>query len=200
MITSNCRRSVIERRTAETDIRLILDLDGRGGTNIDTGIPFMDHMLTLFARHSRCGLEITARGDLEVDFHHTVEDLGICLGQALTAALGDGGGIARYGQATIPMDEALCSVAVDLCKRPCLVYNVALVVEKVGDLDTELMEEFFRALVSHGGLTLHLNLHYGKNQHHIFEAVFKALAHALRRAWAPDAALEGRPLSTKGTL
>ncbi|MBW1646414.1 MAG: imidazoleglycerol-phosphate dehydratase HisB [Deltaproteobacteria bacterium] len=194
------RRGAIERRTAETDIKLALDLDVPGQAAIDTGIPFMDHMLTLFARHGRCGLEVTARGDLEVDFHHTMEDLGICLGQALAAAIGDGGGLARYGQATIPMDEALCSVAVDLCRRPCLVYNVKLVVEKVGDLDTELMEEFFRALVSHGGLTLHVNLHYGKNQHHIFEAVFKALAHALRRAWAPDAGLGGRPLSTKGML
>lgn len=199
-MSTSSRRGAIERRTAETDIKLALDLDVPGQAAIDTGIPFMDHMLTLFARHGRCGLEVTARGDLEVDFHHTMEDLGICLGQALAAAIGDGSGLARYGQATIPMDEALCSVAVDLCRRPCLVYNVKLVVEKVGDLDTELMEEFFRALVSHGGLTLHVNLHYGKNQHHIFEAVFKALAHALRRAWAPDAGLGGRPLSTKGML
>ncbi len=199
-MSSSRRRGAVERRTTETDIRVVLELDGRGQAQIATGIPFMDHMLTLFARHGRCDLEIAARGDLEVDFHHTMEDLGICLGQALAAALGDGGGIARYGQATIPMDESLCSVAVDLCRRPCLVYNVAPVVEKVGVLDTELMEEFFRALVSHCGLTLHLNLHYGRNQHHIFEAVFKALAHALRRAWAPDTALGGQPLSTKGVL
>ncbi len=176
------RQGKIVRQTAETSIKLELKLDGRGDSSIGTGIPVMDHMLTLLARHSRSDLVVTAQGDLEVDYHHTVEDLGICLGQALAAALGDGGGIARYGEASIPMDEALCSVAIDLSKRPHLTYNVPLVVEKVGVMDTELMEEFFRAFASHGGLTLHINLHYGKNQHHIFEAVFKALAHALRRA------------------
>ena len=194
------RQGKIVRQTAETSIKLELKLDGRGDSSIGTGIPFMDHMLTLLARHSRSDLVLTAQGDLEVDYHHTVEDLGICLGQALAAALGDGGGIARYGEASIPMDEALCSVAIDLSKRPHLTYNVPLVVEKVGVMDTELMEEFFRAFASHGGLTLHINLHYGKNQHHIFEAVFKALAHALRRAWIPDAGLDGQPLSTKGML
>ena len=194
------RQGKIVRQTAETSIKLELKLDGRGDSSIETGIPFMDHMLTLLARHSRSDLMVTAQGDLEVDYHHTVEDLGICLGQALAAALGDGGGIARYGEASIPMDEALCSVAIDLSKRPHLTYNVPLVVEKVGVMDTELMEEFFRAFASHGGLTLHINLHYGKNQHHIFEAVFKALAHALRRAWTPDAGLDGQPLSTKGML
>ncbi len=194
------RQGKIVRQTAETSIKLELKLDGRGDSSIGTGIPFMDHMLTLLARHSRSDLVVTAQGDLEVDYHHTVEDLGICLGQALAAALGDGGGIARYGEASIPMDEALCSVAIDLSKRPHLTYNVPLVVEKVGVMDTELMEEFFRAFASHGGLTLHINLHYGKNQHHIFEAVFKALAHALRRAWTPDAGLDGQPLSTKGML
>jgi len=194
------RQGKVMRQTAETSINLELKLDGQGSSSIETGIPFMDHMLTLFARHSRSNLMVTAQGDLEVDYHHTVEDLGICLGQALAAALGDGGGIARYGQATIPMDESLCSVAIDLSKRPHLTYNVPLVVEKVGVMDTELMEEFFRAFAGHGGLTLHVNLHYGKNQHHIFEAVFKALAHALRRAWTPDAGLDGQPLSTKGML
>ncbi len=194
------RQGKVMRQTAETSINLELKLDGQGNSSIETGIPFMDHMLTLLARHSRSDLMVTAQGDLEVDYHHTVEDLGICLGQALAAALGDGGGIARYGQATIPMDESLCSVAIDLSKRPHLTYNVPLVVEKVGVMDTELMEEFFRAFAGHGGLTLHVNLHYGKNQHHIFEAVFKALAHALRRAWTPDAGLDGQPLSTKGML
>lgn len=199
-MSSKKRQGKIQRQTAETNINLELQLDGGGESSISTGIPFMDHMLTLFARHSRSTLMVSAQGDLEVDYHHTVEDLGICLGQALTLALGDGGGIARYGQATIPMDEALCSVAVDLSRRPYLTYNVPLMVEKVGVMDTELMEEFFRAFSSHGGMTLHINLHYGKNQHHIFEAVFKALAHALRRAWMLDAGLDGQPLSTKGML
>ena len=199
-MSSKKRQGKIQRQTAETNINLELQLDGGGESSISTGIPFMDHMLTLFARHSRSTLMVSAQGDLEVDYHHTVEDLGICLGQALTLALGDGGGIARYGQATIPMDEALCSVAVDLSRRPYLTYNVPLMVEKVGVMDTELMEEFFRAFSSHGAMTLHINLHYGKNQHHIFEAVFKALAHALRRAWMLDAGLDGQPLSTKGML
>jgi len=199
-MSSKKRQGKIQRQTAETNINLELQLDGGRESSISTGIPFMDHMLTLFARHSRSTLMVSAQGDLEVDYHHTVEDLGICLGQALTLALGDGGSIARYGQATIPMDEALCSVAVDLSRRPYLTYNVPLMVEKVGVMDTELMEEFFRAFSSHGGMTLHINLHYGKNQHHIFEAVFKALAHALRRAWMLDAGLDGQPLSTKGML
>ena len=194
------RQGKVQRRTAETNISLDLRLDGRGSGSITTGIPFMDHMLTLFSRHSHSDLVVSAQGDLEVDYHHTVEDLGICLGQALAAALGDGGGIARYGQATIPMDESLCSVAIDISRRPHLTYNVPLMVEKVGVMDTELMEEFFRAFAAHGGMTLHINLLYGKNQHHIFEAVFKALAHALRRAWAPDDRLAGQPLSTKGML
>ncbi len=197
---NNLRIAEINRKTAETSIKLALVLDGRGSSQIATGIPFIDHMLTLFARHSGCDLEIMASGDLEVDFHHTVEDLGICLGQALSQALGDMGGIARYGEAQIPMDEALCGAVVDISKRPFLVFNLALTAPKVGELDSELIEEFFRAFAVHGGLTLHLNLHYGKNQHHIFEAAFKACAHALRRAWTPLEELQGQVLSTKGTL
>ena len=197
---NNPRRAEIDRQTAETSIKLALVLDGRGSSQIATGIPFIDHMLTLFARHSGCDLEIMASGDLEVDFHHTVEDLGICLGQALSQALGDLVGIARYGEALIPMDEALCGAVVDISRRPLLVFNLALTAPKVGEFDSELIEEFFRALVVHGGLTLHLNLHYGKNQHHIFEAAFKATAHALRRAWTLRAELAGQVLSTKGTL
>ena len=196
----NLRIAEINRKTVETSIKLALVLDGSGRSQIATGIPFIDHMLTLFARHSGCDLEIMASGDLEVDFHHTVEDLGICLGQALSQALGDMGGIARYGEAQIPMDEALCGAVVDISKRPFLVFNLALTAPKVGELDSELIEEFFRAFAVHGGLTLHLNLHYGKNQHHIFEAAFKATAHALRRAWTPLAELQGQVLSTKGTL
>ncbi len=194
------RHAEINRQTAETNIKLNLDIDGSGRSQIETGIPFIDHMLTLFARHSGCDLKIMASGDLEVDFHHTVEDLGICLGQALSQALGDLGGIARYGEAQIPMDEALCGAAVDISRRPFLVFNVALTAPKVGEFDSELIEEFFRALVVHGGLTLHLNLYYGKNQHHIFEAAFKAAAHALRRAWIQRSELSGQVLSTKGTL
>ena len=197
---NNLRKAEINRQTAETNIKLSLDLDGSGRSQIETGIPFIDHMLTLFARHSGCDLEIMASGDIEVDFHHTVEDLGICLGQALSQALGDMGGIARYGEALIPMDEALCGAVVDISRRPFLVFNLALTAPKVGELDSELIEEFFRALAVHGGLTLHINLQYGKNQHHIFEAAFKAAAHALRRAWTPRTELLGRVLSTKGTL
>ena len=194
------RQAVVERQTAETEIRLRLDIEGTGKAEIASGIPFLDHMLTLFARHSGCDLEIAARGDLEVDFHHTVEDLGICLGQALGQALGDLSGIARYGEALIPMDETLCSAVVDISRRPFLVYNLPATAAKVGEFDSELGEEFFRALAVNGGLTLHLNLHYGKNQHHIFEAAFKATAHALRRAWSRRPELEGRVLSTKGSL
>ncbi len=194
------RRAQIKRETAETSINLTLDLDGSGQARIATGVPFLDHMLTLFARHSGADLEIAAQGDIEVDFHHTVEDLGICLGQALSRALGDFSGIARYGEALIPMDETLCGAVVDISKRPFLVFNIAITAPKVGKLDSELMEEFFRAFAVHGGLTLHLNLNYGKNQHHIFEAAFKACAHALRRAWTQPEELAGKVLSTKGTL
>ena len=194
------RKAEIKRQTAETRIELSLNLDGGGESKIATGVPFLDHMLTLFARHSGADLEIKAQGDIEVDFHHTVEDLGICLGQALSQALGDAAGIARYGEALIPMDETLCGAVVDISKRPFLVFNVAITTPKVGKLDSELIEEFFRALAVHGGLTLHLNLNYGKNQHHIFEAAFKATAHALRRAWTLRSELEGKVLSSKGTL
>ena len=194
------RKAIIERRTAETEIKLTLNLDGNGESQIASGIPFIDHMLTLFARHSGSDLKIEANGDIEVDFHHTVEDLGICLGQALTQALGDCGGIARYGEALIPMDETLCGAVVDISKRPFLVFNVAVTAPKVGELDSELIEEFFRAFTVHGGLTLHINLNYGKNQHHIFEAAFKAAAHALRRAWTRRSELDGKVLSSKGSL
>ncbi len=194
------RKAQIKRETAETSINLSLNLDGSGRAQIETGIPFLDHMLTLFARHSGADLSIAARGDIEVDFHHTVEDLGICLGQALNRSLGDFSGIARYGEALIPMDETLCGAVVDISNRPFLVFNVALTAPKVGKLDSELIEEFFRAFAVHGGLTLHLNLKYGKNQHHIFEAAFKACAHALRRAWSEREELDGKVLSSKGTL
>lgn len=199
-MTNTPRKAEIKRKTAETRINLELNLDGSGQSKIETGIPFLDHMLTLFARHSGADLTIAAQGDIEVDFHHTVEDLGICLGQALNQALGDFSGIARYGEALIPMDETLCGAVVDISKRPFLVFNIALTAPKVGELDSELIEEFFRAFAVHGGLTLHLNLNYGKNQHHIFEATFKACAHALRRAWTQRADLDGKVLSSKGTL
>ena len=197
---NSLRKAEIKRQTAETKIKLALNLDGSGQSQITTGVPFLDHMLTLFARHSGADLEIEAIGDIEVDFHHTVEDLGICLGQALSQSLGDFSGIARYGEALIPMDETLCGAVVDISKRPFLVFNIALTAPKVGKLDSELIEEFFRAFAVHGGLTLHLNLNYGKNQHHIFEAAFKATAHALRRAWTRRSELGGKVLSSKGTL
>ena len=178
-MTNTPRKAEIKRETAETRINLELNLDGSGQSQIETGIPFLDHMLTLFARHSGADLTVAAQGDIEVDFHHTVEDLGICLGQALSQALGDFSGIARYGEALIPMDETLCGAVVDISKRPFLVFNVALTAPKVGKLDSELIEEFF---------------------HHIFEAAFKACAHALRRAWTQRADLDGKVLSSKGTL
>ena len=199
-MSSTGRGAVIERRTAETDIRLELRLEGRGEGRIASGIPFLDHMLVLFARHSGADLTLEASGDLAVDFHHTVEDIGICLGQALAEALGDLGGIARYGEALIPMDEALCSAVVDISRRPFLVYNISVQTPKVGEFDSELGEEFFRAFATNAGLTLHLNLHYGKNQHHNLEAAFKATAHALRRAWSLRPELAGNVLSSKGSL
>ena len=199
-MTDTLRRAEIRRQTAETDIRLTMLLDGAGKARIESGVPFLDHMLTLFARHSGADLEIMASGDLEVDGHHTVEDLGICLGQALAEALGECKGIARYGEARIPMDEALASAVVDISKRPFLVCKLPIVAAKVGDFDSELIEEFFRAFSVHAGLTLHLQLDYGKNQHHIFEAAFKACAHALRRAWQIRPELGGEVLSSKGVL
>jgi imidazoleglycerol-phosphate dehydratase len=193
------RKGERRRETSETQIRIGVDLDGDGTSSINTTIPFFDHMLTLMAKHGFFTLEIDARGDTEVDLHHTVEDTGISLGEALKAALGDRAGIRRYGQATVPMDEALATVSIDLCSRPYLVYNVEASAGGEGAFTIDMGEQFFRALVSSLAATVHLNLHYGANQHHILEALFKAFGRALSDAVSPDPRLKG-VLSTKGTL
>lgn len=192
------RTSEISRKTKETDIFVTLALDGSGTADIQTGIGFFDHMLTALAVHGGFDLTVRCAGDLNVDGHHSVEDVGICLGQALGQALGDKAGIVRYGSAYIPMDEALGFCAVDVSGRPFLVFRAAFTNERIGDYETCLTEEFMRAFAFNAGITLHLNAEYGKNDHHITEALFKALAHALKQAVAENA--DGAALSTKGVL
>jgi imidazoleglycerol-phosphate dehydratase len=187
------------RKTKETDINLSIDLDGSGRTDIRTGIGFLDHMLDLFGKHGLFDLELRATGDTHVDAHHTVEDVGIGLGKALAAALGDKAGIRRFGCASVPMDEALAEVSLDISGRPLLVFNATFPTEKTGEFDAQLAEEFLRALATNAGLTLHVRVPYGKNTHHIAEAIFKALARALREAVATDPRVCGVP-STKGIL
>ncbi|MCX5900922.1 MAG: imidazoleglycerol-phosphate dehydratase HisB [Proteobacteria bacterium] len=189
----------IERKTSETDIMVEFEIDGTGSYSVQTPAAFLNHMLELFARHGLFNLSVLARGDTAVDFHHTVEDIGICLGQAIVKALSDKAGICRYGEATVPMDEALAHVALDLSGRPCLVYNAPDLKGKVGEFDSELVQEFLQALVNNCKATLHINVAYGKNSHHIIEAVFKALARALDRATQLDGRVGGVP-STKGVL
>ena len=191
------RAAEINRKTKETDICVKLDLDG-GEVNIDTGIGFFDHMLTALAVHGGFGLDITAKGDLNVDGHHTVEDVGIVLGTAFAKALGDKSGIMRYGSAYIPMDEALGFCAVDVSARPYLVFKANITNERVGDFETCLTEEFMRAFAFNAGLTLHLRCEYGSNDHHIIEALFKALAHALKNAVRLNG--DGSSLTTKGVF
>lgn len=193
------RKAEVMRKTKETKILLKMDLDGSGKHSIRTGIPFFDHMLSLFSHHSRMDLSIRAKGDIGVDAHHTVEDVGICLGDGLKKALGEPKGIGRYGMATVPMDETLASVALDLSMRPCLVYNVKLKRSKIGTFDLELVEEFLKAFSNHGRITLHINLLYGRNSHHMVEAVFKGLGRAMREAVSLDERAMGVP-STKGVL
>jgi imidazoleglycerol-phosphate dehydratase len=193
------RRASIDRRTSETHVRVGLALDG-GEVIASTGIPFFDHMLDQLGRHSRIGLEVEATGDLEVDAHHTVEDVGISLGAALTDALGDKRGINRYGDALVPMEEALAQVALDISGRPLLVYDADVGAEAIGGYDTALTEEFLTALARSGGLTLHVRLLAGKNPHHAVEAIFKALARALGAATAIDDRSPGTIPSTKGVL
>jgi imidazoleglycerol-phosphate dehydratase len=193
------RMAEIKRATKETDIDITINLDGSGTSEINTGIGFFDHMLTLFSRHGFFDLKIQAKGDLEVDQHHTVEDVGICLGKAFIKACGDKAGIRRYGNATIPMSDSLATVIIDLCDRPFLVFNVSLPNEKVGDFDTELIEEFFHAFVNNAGATLHINVNYGNNTHHIIEAIFKAFGRALDQSVSYDERIKG-VLSTKGIL
>ena len=190
----------VTRKTGETDIKLIWKLDGTGVSKIDSGCGFLDHMLTLFAKHGRFDLELTCKGDVEVDYHHSVEDIGICLGQALRLALGNCAGIARYGSMLLPMDEALVLCAVDISGRDCLVCNLQLPAQKVGDFDTELVEEFLAAFTRSAAITLHVRQLDGKNTHHIIEAVFKAMARALSVAVAVDEARKGEIPSTKGVL
>lgn len=193
------RSGEIKRSTAETDIRVSLAIDGTGKTTIATGVSFLDHMLTLFAVHGFFDLEVQAKGDIDVDYHHTVEDVGICLGQALALALGDKGGIRRYGTSYLPMDETLARVVVDISNRAYLHYKVKLSDQKVGTFDTCLAREFMRALALHGGLTLHVDLLHGENAHHIIEAVFKALGRALNEATTRLPGID-HPLSSKGWL
>jgi imidazoleglycerol-phosphate dehydratase len=187
------------RQTGETDIRLHLNLDGTGAARVETGVGFMNHMLTLFAVHGFFDLTVTARGDVDVDDHHTIEDLGICLGMALKKAVGDLSGIGRYGFSYVPMDEALARVCVDFSNRPCLHYDVILPDRKTGSFDTSLIKEFLRAFILHGGLTLHVDLLHGENTHHMIEAIFKASARALSQAVAIDPRVRGQ-LTSKGTL
>lgn len=189
-----------KRYTLETQIEVKVDLTGEllEETVVNTGIGFLDHMLEIFAYHSGIKLQVEARGDLEVDYHHTVEDIGITLGEALDEALEDRKGLTRYGEATIPMEEALSQAVVDLARRPCLVYHVSFPTEKIGTFDTELIEEFFRALVMNSKITLHLRTFYGKNSHHIAESLFKAFAHAFRKAIRVGGPVE--VYSTKGAL
>lgn len=189
----------VERTTKETRIKLSLTLEGEGAAKIGTGVPFLDHMLTLFSRHGLFDLTVTAKGDIAVDFHHLVEDVGICLGEAFRRALGDMKGIRRYGHAVVPMIEALAAVTVDVSARPHLVYNSPLGNEKVGTFDIELVEEFLRAFSQSSGTCVHVNVTYGSNAHHTVEAVFKALGRAMAEAVRLDPRVKGVP-STKGML
>ncbi|GBQ29025.1 imidazoleglycerol-phosphate dehydratase HisB [Gluconacetobacter sacchari] len=194
------RTATIHRVTSETDITLRLDLDGTGQSRIATGIGFFDHMLTALARHGLFDLEIEAKGDLHIDFHHTTEDTGIALGQAFVRAIGDKRGIRRFGHALVPLDEALSEVVVDISGRPFLAWSVDFTRDKIGEMDTELFEEFFRAFAMSALLTLHVTQKAGRNCHHIAEASFKAAARALRMAAEPDPRAAGSIPSTKGVL
>ena len=194
------RTKTIKRTTNETDISLTLNLDGTGQAQIESGCGFLDHMLTLFARHGRFDLSLSCKGDTEVDFHHTVEDIGICMGEALASALGDKRGICRYAQQLLPMDEALVLLAVDLCGRSYLGYRVTGLKERVGTFDTELAEEFLLALTRSAGVTLHVQMLSGCNTHHMLEAVFKALGRALKDAVKIDETCYDEIPSTKGVL
>ena len=194
------RKALIQRKTKETDIRLILNLDGKGQYSIDSSIPFLDHMLSLMCKHGIFDMKLKAKGDIDIDFHHTIEDIGIVLGKALKQALGDMKGISRFGQATVPMDEALASVNIDISGRPFLVYRVFFPKKsKIKSFDPDLIEDFLQAFVSNSGITLHVESPYGRNTHHISEAAFKALGRALRNAVSIDPRIKGIP-TTKGQL
>ncbi len=194
------RKATITRKTAETDITVEIDLDGSGSYDMATGVGFFDHMLDQLARHSLIDMTVRCKGDLHIDDHHSVEDVGIALGQALAKALGDKRGIRRYGACLLPMDDALVRAALDLSGRPYLVWNVMLPTARIGSFDTELVREFFQAFASHGGITLHVDALHGFNSHHIAEAAFKAVARALREAVEPDPRKSDAIPSTKGAL
>jgi len=194
------RKATVERKTKETDVKLRLDLDGRGISEIRTGIPFMDHMLTLTAAHGFMDIDLSATGDTAVDDHHTVEDLGICFGKAVRQALGNARGIRRYGRSVVPMDEALARVVIDISNRPLLAYRVSLRISKTGNFDVNLVREFLRAFVHHAGITMHVDLISGDDAHHVAESIFKAFGRALDEAVGLETRLEGAIPSTKGLL
>ncbi|HJO95310.1 MAG TPA: imidazoleglycerol-phosphate dehydratase HisB [Victivallales bacterium] len=194
------RKTSINRKTKETDIKLRLNLDGSGNYDISTGMPFIDHMLELFSKHGLFDLDIKAEGDLDVDCHHTVEDLGLVLGQGIAEALGDKAGIKRYGFFVLPMDDTLVTVALDLSGRPYLVYNVKPPKSSINNIDTRLFHEFFQALTVKAGINLHIVYHSGQEIHHLFEAIFKCFAKALDIASSKDERLKGELMSTKGSL
>ncbi|MES9946367.1 MAG: imidazoleglycerol-phosphate dehydratase [gamma proteobacterium symbiont of Ctena orbiculata] len=194
------RTAQIERNTLETQITVSLNLDGTGEASFDTGLPFLDHMLDQVARHGLVDLSITAKGDLHIDAHHTVEDVGICLGQALAKGIGDKKGICRYGHAYVPLDEALSRVVIDFSGRPGLVYNLSFTRARIGDFDVDLFQEFFQGVVNHAGVTLHIDNLRGSNAHHQAETVFKAFGRALRMALETDPRMAERIPSTKGSL
>ncbi len=194
------RKATVARKTAETDIEVFVNLDGTGQAEFGTGLPFLEHMLDQVARHGLLDLRVRARGDLHIDAHHTVEDIGITLGQALARAVGDKQGIRRYGHAYVPLDEALARVVIDLSGRPGLEYGVEFPRARIGDMDVDLFREFFQGLVNHGALTLHIDALRGTNAHHVAETVFKAFGRALRQALEADPRMGGAVPSTKGTL
>ena len=194
------RRATVRRATKETRIELVLNLDGVGKVDNKTGVGFMDHMLDHLGKHSLCDLTVKAAGDLHVDDHHTVEDVAICLGEALKQALGDKAGVRRYGSASVPMEEARADVAIDLSGRAAVVFNARFTGDKIGTFDTQLIEEFLRRMALTAGMNLHVNVPYGSNDHHVAEAIFKALAQSLRQAKEIDPARKGDVPSTKGTL
>ena len=195
----NKRFADIKRKTGETDIEISFNIKGEGNSSIDTGIGFLDHMLTLFSKHGGFDLSVKAKGDLNVDSHHTIEDIGIVLGQCIREALGERNGIKRYGTTFLPMDESMAMVSVDVSGRSYLVFEATLTAEKLGDFDTEMTEEFFRALAFNAGITLHAKILYGKNTHHMIEALFKGTARALKEALTEDETIKG-VMSTKGIL
>lgn len=194
------RTADISRKTKETDIKISIDLDGKGASDIDTGIGFFDHMLSALSKHSAIDMTIKCKGDLNVDSHHSVEDVGICLGKAFAEAIGDKAGIRRYGSAAIPMDEALARAVIDISGRPFIVFDCEFAGDMCGTMDTQLFEEFFRSFAYNAGITLHISCLYGANDHHKAEAMFKALARALRQAAEEDPRFKGEVVSTKGSL